>query len=354
MDIPGRLGVDAILVTSGTNRRYLTGFTAEDHAPDESSGVVVATDSTLTVMTSPTNLPWAVTEVRDGVEVLPATRPWTTGVAAEVRARGYHRLGFEEAAMTVRDHAALSRELGSATELVPIGDAVDRLRAIKRADELASIESAMRTTDIAFERASSQIEVSMTERDIADLVRAELRRAGSDGEAFPTIVASGPNAAKPHHVPGDRSIGEGEPVIIDMGAKVEGYRGDLTRTIWLGQPSDQLVTMYRLVVAAQAAAIGTVRPGVPAREVDTAARAVCIAAGMGDHVIHSVGHGIGLRIHEEPSVNQVSGETLQAGHVITIEPGLYVEGWGGIRIEDVLLVDDSGYRNLTGAPKRMP
>ena len=351
-DIVGALGVDAVLVTSGTNRRYLTGFTAEDHAPDESSGVVIISGSGMTLFTSPTNEPWARAEVAPSVEVVPATRPWTTGVAAACREVGYRRIGFEDGSTSVRDHTALARELGPSVELVPVGDGIDRLREIKRPRELAAIESALAMTDAAFVRASSQLRASMTERELADIVRAELRAAGSDGEAFPTIVASGPNAAKPHHVPGDRAIAEGEPVIIDMGAKADGYCGDLTRTVWIGQPTAQLVTMYRLVGEAQAAAISAIRGGSPASAADRAARDVCEAAGMGQYVIHGVGHGLGLRVHEAPSVSRISRDTLQPGHVVTIEPGLYVPGWGGVRIEDVVLVTDGGSRNLTGAPKR--
>jgi len=352
VDTVTRLSLDAIVVTNGTNRRYLTGFTGEDHAPDESSGVVLVTATTITLFTSPTNEPWARAEVRHGVDVLPATRPWTAGVAAECRARGYRRIGFEDATTSVRDHAALSRYLESGIELVPIGDSVDRLRAIKRPEELAAIESALAMTDTAFAHAAARIRASMTERELADIVRAELRAAGSDGEAFPTIIASGPNAAKPHHAPGNRAIIKGEPVIVDMGAKAAGYCGDLTRTVWVGQASARLVTMYRLVSDAQAAAIATVRAGAPAAAADRAARDVCDAAGMGANVIHSVGHGLGLRVHETPSMSQTSRDTLHSGQVITIEPGLYIQGWGGVRIEDVLLVTDGGARNLTGASKR--
>ncbi|MBA2246854.1 MAG: aminopeptidase P family protein [Chloroflexia bacterium] len=354
MELLDRHSLDALLVTNGTNRRYLTGFTAEDHAPDESSGVVLVTASSMTLFTSPTNEPWARAEVNDGVEVVPATRPWTTGVAAECLARGYGKVGFEDGSTSVRDHAGLTRELSPASELVPVGDGVDRLRAIKRPAELAAIQSALRMTDLAFERASARLTVAMTERELAEIVRAELRDAGSDGEAFPTIVASGPNAARPHHVPADRAIGEGEPVIIDMGARANGYCGDLTRTVWLGQPGAQLVTMYRLVADAHAAAVSVVRAGVAARAVDRAARDVFDAAGMGAHVIHSVGHGLGLRVHESPSIGQASLDTLQPGNVITIEPGLYVAGWGGVRIEDVVLVRDDGATNLTGAARHAP
>jgi Xaa-Pro aminopeptidase len=191
----------------------------------------------------------------------------------------------------------------------------------------------------------------MTERELADIVDDNLRDAGSTGTSFDTIVASGPNAARPHHSPSDRIIQDGEPVIIDMGAKVEGYCGDLTRTIWTGRADEQLGTMYRLVAEAQRAAIGCVRAGVAARDVDSAARDVFMAAGQEDLFAHSVGHAVGLRIHEAPFMSQQSSDVLAAGNVVTIEPGLYLPGWGGVRIEDVVLVTEDGCENLTGAPK---
>jgi Xaa-Pro aminopeptidase len=191
----------------------------------------------------------------------------------------------------------------------------------------------------------------MTERELADFIDQQFRDLGSDGQAFDTIVASGPNAARPHHAPGERRIAAGEPVIIDMGARVNGYCGDLTRTIWAGQPSDQLGTMYHLVADAQRAAFAAVKAGVEARAVDRAARNVFAEAGMDQFFVHSVGHAIGLRIHESPFLSQQADDVLRAGNVVTIEPGLYLPDWGGVRIEDVVLVTGEGYVNLTRAPK---
>lgn len=353
MRVIEELGLDAVLITSGTNRRYLTGFSAEDHAPDESSGVVLITRDSTTLFTSPTNLPWARAEVRPTVDVRPSAKRWTAAVGEHVRANHFKRLGFEDATTTFADYSALRQDVPD-VELVPVGGRVDAARRVKTGDEVASLTEALRITDQAFEQVNLEIRAGMTEIALADAIRRALRELGSEGEAFSTIVASGPNAAKPHHAPGPRMIADGEPVIIDMGARVNGYCGDLTRTIWVGQPSQQVVTMYRLVLEAQRAAIAAVREGVEGREVDSAARTVFSEAGMDHGVLHSVGHGIGLRIHEAPSLSQASTDTLEAGNVITIEPGLYLPDWGGVRIEDVVIVETNGSRNLTGASKRSP
>lgn len=353
MRVIDELGLDGVLITSGTNRRYLTGFSAEDHAPDESSGVVIVMRDRTTLFTSPTNLPWAKAEAHSHVDVQPAPRPWTAALADHLRQSGVNHLGFEDKTTTVADYASL-HEAVPELALVPIGDRVDAMRRIKSPTEVRSLESALRITDDAFERVSELIRAGNTEIEVADAIRQALRELRSEGEAFPTIVASGPNAAKPHHAPGQRSIAEGEPIIIDMGARIDGYCGDLTRTVWTGRPSRRLGTMYRLVLEAQRAAIAAVRDGVEARAIDTAARAVFAEAGMEDAVLHSVGHGVGLRIHEAPSLSQTSRDVLQAGNVVTIEPGLYLPEWGGVRIEDVLLVERDGSRNLTRSPKLPP
>ncbi len=353
MQVIEELGLDAVLITSATNRRYLTGFSAEDHAPDESSGVVLVANDSTTLFTSPTNLPWAMAEAWPNVDVRPAAKRWIAAAVEHLRARDVRRLGFEDATTTFADYSALHEALPE-VELVPVGDRIDSARRVKTPNELESLTQALRMTDEAFEQVIPRIRAGMTELALADAIRQALRELGSDGEAFPTIVASGPNAAKPHHSPGQRAIADGEPIIIDMGARVGGYRGDLTRTVWVGQPSQQLVTMYRLVLESQRAAIKAVRQGVEARVIDSSARAVFSEAGMDHGVLHSVGHGVGLRIHEAPSISQVSTDTLEAGNVITIEPGLYLAEWGGVRIEDVVLVEKNGALNLTAASKRSP
>lgn len=345
-------GLDAILITSGTNRRYLTGFTAEDHAADELSAVGLVASGQAWLFAPSTNLPWAQAEAADGITAQETGRDWTATIAGVASQHGWSKIGFEDAMTTVANYNSLTEALDDGIELVPLGDATDQLRAVKDDAELALLRKALELTDIAFVAASQRARAGMTEKEVAEIVAEELRNAGSEGEAFPTIVASGPNAAKPHHAPGDRVIEEGEPVIIDMGALHHGYAGDLTRTIWFGQPSEQLVTMYAAVQAAQDAALAKAAPGISGVEFDAAARDVLAERQLDQYFVHSLGHGLGLRVHEAPSASMRSTHTLEPGHVVTVEPGVYIPDWGGVRIEDVVVITADGAENLTTAPKR--
>ncbi len=345
--------VDAILVSNSTNRRYLTGFTGEDHAIDEPGGMSMITQEAMLLFAPSTNLPWAESEANSDTTVLDWGSPWTTTVADYVINNGWTRLGFEEATTSVASFNALTEKLEGKAELVPVGKAVDALRAVKTDEEIGYLREALRLTDVAFEAAERRARAGMTEKELADIVAEELKKAGSEGQSFPTIVASGPNAAKPHHSPGDRVMQVGEPIIIDMGALHQGYAGDLTRTIWFGEPSAELVTMYRNVQAAFDAAMAKAGPNITGVELDAAARDVFTTQGTAQYFVHSLGHGLGLRVHEAPSASFRSSDTLAAGNVVTIEPGLYVSGEGGVRIEDVVLITEDGAENLTSAPKRV-
>jgi Xaa-Pro aminopeptidase len=345
------LGIDGLIITGATNRRYYSGWSADDHAPDRPSGVMVVTPHTRVLYASPTNLPWAEAEVHEDVTPRSIETTWVESIAAAIAELGLSRVGFEDALVPVASYWQLQSQLGNTVELVPAGNAVDQQRQVKDERELAYIRKALSLTDQAFEHAAAQLREGMTERELAHMIDQSLRNLGSDGQAFDTIVASGPNAAKPHHAPGDRAIVASEPVIIDMGARVHGYCGDLTRTIWVGQPGDQLGTMYRLVAEAQRAAIAAVAGGVGASEVDRAVREVFAAAGLDQYFVHGTGHAIGLRIHEAPFLGRNSQDILQTGNVVTIEPGIYIPGWGGVRIEDVVVVTDDGCENLTASPK---
>lgn len=347
-----RAGVDGILVTNGTNRRYLTGFTAEDHAPDELSAVALVGSSSAVLFAPATNLPWAQSEATEGVDVVPMERRWATSIASHVHDAGWTRLGFEDATTTYAAWQDLREALGDEVELFSVGSVLDRLRTVKDGEEVELLRTALRMTDDAFVAAASRIAAGMTEAEAAEIVAEELRNAGSEDEAFPTIVASGPNAAKPHHAPSDRVIEEGEPVIIDMGARYKGYAGDLTRTIWFGQPTEQLATIYNVVKAAQDAALEAARPGLSGVEFDATARDHFANHQLDQYFVHSLGHGLGLRVHEAPSASMRSEDTLAPGQVVTVEPGLYIPDWGGVRIEDVLLITKDGAENLTTAPKR--
>jgi Xaa-Pro aminopeptidase len=345
--------LDAMLVTSGTNRRYLTGFTGDDIAIDESSGVVIVSGDDAILFTASTNLPWAQTEAGEAVDVQQWATPWTASVNQLAQKHRWTRVGFEDRTTSASDYLALAAFSDGTFNLVPVGTLVDSLRARKDDQELADLRRALEITDEAFVAAEARIRIGQTEREIADIVGSELRRLGSEGEAFPTIVASGPNAAKPHHAPGDRQVAEGEPIIIDMGAVFHGYNGDLTRTMWLGHPSEQLVTIYEAVAGAHRLAIPLYKAGVHGRDIDLQVREYFSERGLNGYFIHGLGHGLGLRVHESPSAGPHSSDILEPGNVVTVEPGLYISGWGGVRIENVVAVTDGESEDLTFAPIRI-
>lgn len=347
----GERGVEAALVSLPANRFYLSGFPGDDGGPDESAGVLLVDREGATLFTGGTNAPWALATVRPGVAVAAWERPWEPALGKVLSERGWSRVGFEDAALSVASHREIGEGAGAGVELVPLGGSVSGLRAVKEPEELALLERAIRVTDEAFVTAASGLAAGWTERRLAGRIDDALRALGADGPAFPTIVAAGPNAAKPHHEPGDHEIGAGEPVIVDMGARLGWYAADLTRTIWVGRPTPTLRALYNVVLAAQRAGLAVLRPGVGGKEVDAAARAVYEAAGHKEHALHGLGHGLGIRVHEAPSLGPRSEDRLTAGQVVTVEPGLYLEGWGGVRIEDVVTIEAEGYRVLTGAPK---
>jgi len=346
-------GLGAALVSLPANRFYLSGFPDDDDGPDESSGVLLVDHEAATLYTGATNAGWAGATARPGVAVAAWERPWERWLGERLKERGRLRLGFEDAALTVASHRQIGEAAGDGVELVALGSGVSQLRAAKEPDELAVMERAIRATDEAFGAATGELAEGWSEGRLARRIDDELR-ARADGPAFPTIVASGPHAARPHHEPGARLIERGEPVIIDMGARLGGYAADLTRTIWLGEPTPRLEDIYNVVLGAQAAALAALRPGITGREADAAARAVFAAAGYEQEILHGLGHGLGIRVHEAPSLGKTSEERLAVGHVVTVEPGLYVDGWGGVRIEDVVVIEAGGCRNLTGAPKAAP
>ena len=210
---------------------------------------------------------------------------------------------------------------------------------------------AARITDAAFMTATTGLEPGITEKALAWRIEAAMHDHGADGPGFPVIVAAGPHGARPHHDPSDRPIAEGEPVVIDIGAMVDGYTADLTRTICLGQPSPAFIDRYNSVLSAQRRALAEIRATMSGREADAVARNVLSAAGYADQFLHGLGHGVGLNIHEYPSLGKESDDILEPGNVVTIEPGVYFEGWGGIRIEDLCVVTATGLDILSAAPK---
>jgi Xaa-Pro aminopeptidase len=344
-------GADGAIVSHPANRRYFSGFPGIDLAPDEAGGVLLVTGDEAILYTGTSNLPWAEGTVRPPVVARNWERPWSAFLGRQLQELGVRRVAFEDRAMTVADHTAIVEAASAVTTLIPIGGAFQAVRAIKDEEELALIAKAVRVTDEAFVAATTALEPGISERDLAWRIDLALRECGSDGPAFETIVASGPHAARPHHQPTDREIQAGEPIVIDMGAFVDGYCGDLTRTIVVGEAPALFTDRYNTVLAAQQTALAGIRAGLTGGETDNLAREALTASGFGEQFLHWIGHGVGLVVHEGPLLSPDSEEVVQPGHVITVEPGIYFEGWGGIRIEDMGVVRDKGLEVLSNAPK---
>lgn len=349
-DLLAELKVDAILISHPANRHFLSGFPDEDHAPDETAGILLISGGEAKLFVSPTNLPWALASSGPGVEVVGWERPWQTSLGTHLQVQGYRRVAFEDRALIVADHTAI-QEAAAGVELVPAGAAVHRLREVKDAEEIARIRRAAEITDQALQQVLAQLKPGTTEKQLVWMLESTMRDLGADEPAFSTGVGAGPHGARPHHSATDRPIEEGEPIVIDMGAKVDGYCADLTRTVVLGEPTPLFRERYNLVLSAQQAALAAIRPGISGRDADSAARDVIEAAGAGDAFFHGLGHGVGLLIHEAPSLGHASEDVLQPGQIVTVEPGIYFDGWGGIRIEDLAVVTESGIEILSNSPK---
>ncbi len=360
MAVPGRLdrlraslgaagGPGALMVTSGTNIGYLTGFTGSAGTllvlPGET---VLVTDGRYETQVG-AQLAGAGVDVRP--QITPAVRQ---GEALRdlVAARGVRFLGLEAAHVTWARQRELAGEWLAGVDLVATVGLVEALRRVKDDGEVARMAAAAAIADRALAVVRPLLGERPTEADFALALDTEMRRLGASGPAFETICASGPNAALPHHRPSARRIGRGEPVVLDFGAVVDGYRSDMTRTLWVDGIDDaELRRAVAVVGASQAAGVAAVAAGVAAAEVDRACRDVVTGAGWAERFVHGTGHGVGLEIHEAPAVSATSTDTLANGHVVTVEPGVYLPGLGGVRIEDTVAVGDGGCTCLTNTPK---
>lgn len=341
--LPG-VGATALLVTDPRNIAYLTGFRG-------SGGAVLVEDDGEAVLCTDSRYELQVAlQAPDVGHVI--SREYVPGVLGRRRGPGDAPLAVEADHLTLSAGSALRRALeegGAAPAVVETTGLVEQVRRAKDPAELALIEAACRVVDQAWTHLLSQdlLAVGRSEREVAADLEHAMRRAGSDGVAFETIVASGPNGAYPHHVPGDRVLAAGDLVVVDFGATVSGYASDCTRTVALGAASDRLLEAYEVVRRAQLAGVAAVREGLACAELDAVSRGIIADAGFGDHFGHSLGHGVGLDVHEAPAVSTRSTSTLSDGDVITIEPGIYLPGLGGIRIEDTVAVTGGGGRSLT-------
>ncbi len=331
----------ALLVTHLPNVRYLCGFSG-------SAGVLLVTPERSLLFTDNRYREQSAQEVREAEVVIPETGGVRPLLLAEMaRLKGV--IAFEAEHLSV----ALQEELFARRRGLAVRGWVERLRERKEPEEVAAIRRAVRLASRAFPRAVAHLRPGMSERGFAARLEYELRASGAEGLSFETIVASGWHGAHVHGRASQKAIEKGELVVIDYGVLLSGYVSDMTRTLHVGTPDRRTRAVYRAVLEAQLAAIAAVRPGVRCGEVDAAARNVLAKAGLGQYFQHSTGHGVGLEIHEAPRIAAQAKEKLQAGQVITIEPGVYIPGWGGVRIEDVVAVTERGAEVLTPTPKRL-
>ncbi len=336
-------GADVLLVTDVTNVRYLTGFTG-------SSAVALIGPRSRTFITDFRYVEQSVQQVDSSFERITASRELVDAIE-EALPDAELRLGFEAARVSVAQHARLRELLPDRVELVPVDGLVEGMRAVKDPGEVSRIREAATLADSAFGEVIGEGLVGRTERDLALDLEVKMRRLGASARGFRPVIAAGPHGALPHAVPRERAIRRGELVVIDWGAELDGYCSDCTRTLAAGEPGSRASEIYALVLEAQLAGLGAVRAGADAREVDATARAVIDAAGQAEHFGHGLGHGVGLEIHERPRLSQRTEDTLDAGNVITIEPGVYLPGQFGVRIEDLVLVTADGREVLTHVAK---
>jgi Xaa-Pro aminopeptidase len=335
--------LDALLITRQVNVRYLTGFTGSNgQLLLVRGGGVFFTDSRYEEQSR--------REVADLRRVV-YPQKLAAALAEAAGAEGVHRIGFETGGMTYRTWRELSDLEG--IELHPIEDEIEGLRWAKDAEEIRLLEGVQEVTDAAFDRVVGKLAEGVTERQVAFELELAMRELGAERVGFDTIVAFGEAAAEPHHRPSDRALRRGEVVKMDFGCVVDGYHSDMTRTVAFGEPEPRLRDIHALVLRAQLAGIDAVRSGITGEEADRAARSVIEDAGLGDRFGHSLGHGVGLEIHEGPSLRRGSPDVLPEGAVVTVEPGVYVPGLGGVRIEDAVVVGPDGCRPLPRTPKEL-
>ena len=339
--LPGRK-LDCLLVAFSPNLRYLSGFTG-------SSGALLILPGRSTLFTDPRYRIQAAQESTCKIRI--AKGPLVLDLLAALSKAGVKRIGYEPARMTCDSFEAIKQRLPLRASLEPVTGWIEELRMVKSAEELALIRRSVATNSRAFQQTIAHVKPGIRERDLAAELEYRMRRLGAEKASFETIVAAGCRSALPHAQPTAARLSPGDLVVVDMGAFQDGYASDMTRMLSVGAPSAKVKRMYRAVLEAQLAAIDAVRPGVSTVRVDAAARRVLACYGL-DHVfIHSTGHGLGLEIHEPPRLGKRDLYRLRPGMAITIEPGAYIEGFGGVRIEDTVVVTETGCEILTPTPK---
>ena len=338
--------LDAMLIVSEPGERYAVGFQGEGYVLVTQKGSQYSTDGRYIE---------AAQKQVTGAEVVLTSRERSHLALARdfLVARGLKRVGFESASVSVAQHRRWQESFPKGCELIPAQELLDGLRASKDREELAAMVQAQKITDAAFGEILNYIRPGLTEQEVAARLVYELLRRGARKVSFDPIVAAGANGSMPHAVPGETVIQKGMFVTMDFGCVYDGYCSDMTRTVAVGQPTQEMERVYETVLAAQKAGIAAARAGMPGRELDAAARKVIEEAGYGDYFTHSFGHSLGLEIHEFPNASPSETRPLPVGTVISAEPGIYLPGRFGVRIEDVLVLEEGGCRDITQSPKNL-
>lgn len=336
--------IDTLMVLVEENRRYLSGFTGGDTQFDESAGALFITDNKLLLATDSRNDMQAENEA-PFYEIICYKKGLVKELPNIISMLKTKRLGFESRRMSYMQYNKISKELSSSNidiELVEADDIMEYIRIIKEQPELEEIKKALFIAESAFtDFIENTIKPGMTEKYAAWALEKNLREAGADSLSFPIIVASGPNSALPHAIPGNRNFQKGEPILFDWGTKLNGYCSDITRTIVIGKPDEKFNKIFKTVLDAQLKAIDAIRPGISSKAVDEIARNHIDSMSFKDKFGHGLGHGIGLAVHEPPGISPLK-DTLLAKHMVfTIEPGIYISGWGGVRLENMVFVTEN-------------
>ena len=336
-------GIDGILITSDKNRRYLTNFTG-------TAGVVLISETNASFITDFRYVEQANKQIQ-GFDILQHQGPIVEEVAKQVAAMGIKNLGFEQETLTFAAYKGYEQEISA--EMVPVSGVVENLRLIKNDSEIKILKEATKIADAAFKHILTFIRPGIAEIEVSNELEFFMRKNGAVSSSFDMIVASGYRSALPHGVASDKIIEKGEFVTLDFGAYYKGYCSDITRTIAIGNPSDELKKIYEIVLKAQLRGMAGIKPGITGREADALTRDFIREHGYGQYFGHSTGHGLGMEVHEGPSLSMKSDTILEPGMVVTVEPGIYIAGLGGVRIEDDTVITKDGNETLSFSTKEL-
>jgi Xaa-Pro aminopeptidase len=348
--------IDTFMVLSEENRRYLSGFRGHDTQFDESAGALFISEAGLILATDSRYEEQALNEA-PLYEIICCKEGLAKQIPSIINKLGTKRLGFESVRISYFEYMKMLDEIKSSginVDITETENIVETFRSVKDENEIKSIKDALSIAESVYIRILDLIRPGITEKEAAWLIEKGMREAGAESASFPTIVASGPNSALPHAIPSDRAIKEGEPILFDWGARLNGYCSDISRTIFIGKPDDQFIKIYNTVLDAQNKAIDAIRPGISSRSVDETARNHIESMGFGKRFGHGLGHGTGLSVHEQPRLSPHRDSDLESGMVFTVEPGIYIPGWGGVRLENMVVVRDGNAELLNSLDSSLP